>query len=121
MPPEAIDQRQHVNNLVYLQWCLDAAERHWQRNASESIRQMYVWYVLNHHIDYHAPAFEGQNLTIRTWVSTAEGVRSERSYEILETESGKKLVSATTLWCLLKAQTQRPTPITDQIRTLFWK
>ena len=119
VPPEAIDQREHVNNLVYLQWCLQAAEKHWEQKASEAIRSAYIWYVLSHRIDHHAPAFEGQSLIIKTWVSTAEGVRSERRYEIFETESGTKLVSASTLWCLLKAETQRPTPITDEIRNLF--
>jgi len=118
--PKAIDQRGHVNNLVYLQWCLEAAEAHWEQNASAAIKKEYIWYVLSHHIEYRAPAFQGQKLVVRTWVATAEGVRSERQYEVVEETTGSIITTAKTLWCLLRAETQRPTPITDEIRNLFW-
>lgn len=121
VPASAIDERNHVNNLVYLEWCLEAAEMHWQRNASQTIRDTYIWYVLSHKIHYHGPAFEGQEVLIRTWVATAEGVRSERRYEILLVKDGSKLVTASTLWCLLSAKSERPTAITDEIRNLFWQ
>lgn len=121
VPASAIDERNHVNNLVYLEWCLEAAEMHWQRNASQAIRDAYIWYVLSHQIQYHAPAFKGQEVLIRTWVATAEGVRSERRYDILMVKDGSKLVTASTLWCLLSTKSERPTAITDEIRNLFWQ
>ena len=52
VPGSAIDTLGHVNNLVYLQWCLEAAEAHWKLVASDSLQQHYVWYVLRHSIDY---------------------------------------------------------------------
>jgi acyl-CoA thioester hydrolase len=119
VPASAIDSRNHVNNLYYLQWCLEAAEAHWERNASEKLRAAYIWYVLHHSIDYKAPAFEGEELTVETWVTTAEGVRSERRYKIYRTVDSKILAEAKTLWCLLDAKSQKPTKITDEIRTLF--
>ena len=119
VPASAIDVRNHVNNLSYLQWCLDAAEAHWNNNASIEIRERFVWYVLHHSIDYKNPAFEKEELQIETWVNFAEGVKSERQYTITNRKNGQVLVEAKTLWCLLDAKTLKPTKITDEIRTLF--
>ena len=119
MTASAIDVRGHVNNLKYLEWCLEAAEAHWERNTSPEIRERYVWYVLHHSVDYRASAFEGEQLEARTWVFSAEGVKSERHYRIIRTQDNKTLVEAKTIWCLLDAKSQRPTKITDEIRNLF--
>ena len=117
----AIDDMNHVNNLQYLEWCLDAASKHWERNTSESLRERYVWYVLKHEISYHSAAFEGETLVVKTWVNYSEGVKSEREYNIRRKSDDKLLVEAKTLWCLLNAETQRPTKITEEIRNLFVK
>lgn len=119
VPASAIDRREHVNNLTYLQWCLEAAEGHWEQNASEQMRQDYVWYVLRHEIDYKAAAFEGDLLQVETWVKSSEGVRSERNYKIFRISDAKVLVEAKTIWCLLDGKTLRPTKIPEEIRTLF--
>ena len=119
VPASAIDSREHVNNLIYLQWCLEVAQAHWEQNASEEIRQAYVWYVLRHEIDYKASAFEGEELQVETWVKSSEGVRSERHYKIFRIKDGKTIVEAKTLWCFLDAKTLRPTKIPEEIRTLF--
>ncbi|GAB5401061.1 MAG: hypothetical protein Aureis2KO_26460 [Aureisphaera sp.] len=119
VPSSAIDVRKHVNNIAYLQWCLDAAESHWEQNASKEIRSKYIWYVLSHTIDYKASAFEGDVLEIRTWVSFSEGVKSERRYEIKNVDSGKVMVEAKTLWCFLDASSLKPTKIPEEICNLF--
>ncbi|HPF10456.1 MAG TPA: thioesterase family protein [Flavobacteriaceae bacterium] len=119
VPASAIDERNHVNNLSYLQWCLDSAQEHWNDKASPSLKQQYVWYVLHHSIEYKAEAFAGEKLQLVTWVSSADGVRSERHYKIIRLADSKTIVEAKTLWCLLDASTSRPTPITEEIRNLF--
>lgn len=117
----AIDERQHVNNLAYLEWCLQAAEKHWQRNAPKEIKERYVWYVLRHEIDYRASAFEEDDLEIATWVSLAEGVKSERRYKIKRVSDDQLLIEAKTLWCLLDGNTLKPARIPEEIRILFLK
>lgn len=119
IPASAIDSRGHVNNVTYLEWCLNAAEAHWDRNAPEAMRTAYVWYVLRHEVDYKASAFEGEEVEVRTWVTKAEGVKSERNYSIFRITDNKMLVEAKTMWCLLDAKSQRPTKITEEIRNLF--
>lgn len=115
----AIDARNHVNNLSYLQWCLEAAEAHWEQYASKELKETYIWYVLQHTIDYKNAAFEGDELQIETWVSSAEGVKSERNYKITRIKDKKVLVEAKTLWCLLDSRTQKPTKIIEEICNLF--
>ncbi|RMA66212.1 acyl-CoA thioesterase [Ulvibacter antarcticus] len=119
VPASAIDERGHVNNLVYLQWCLDIAEAHWKSKTSEALREKYVWYVLSHNIQYRASAFEKEELRIETWVTETEGVKSKRHYRITRTTDNKTLVEAETLWCFLDAKSLRPTKIPEEILTLF--
>lgn len=119
VPETAIDDMQHVNNVTYLQWCVDAAAAHWVSKTSESIREKYVWVVLNHTISYRSPAFKGDQLEIKTWVEKLEGVKSERRYEILRKKDSKTIVEAKSVWCLLDGKTHRPLKINDEISTLF--
>lgn len=119
VPASAIDAMNHVNNVTYLQWCLDAAEKHWIHRSSEALRSQFVWVVLNHFIEYKNPAFEGEELELTTWVTSAEGVKSERCYKMMRPKDEKTIIEGKTLWCLLDATTHRPTKITEEIRTLF--
>ena len=119
VPDSAIDDQDHVNNLKYLEWCLEAAGRHWQARATSQMQHNYLWYVLHHSIDYKAAAFKGDELTINTWVSSSEGVKSERHYQIVRSSDQRELVKAKTIWCLLNGQSHKPTRITDEIRNLF--
>ncbi len=119
VPASAIDQLNHVNNVTYLQWCLDAAENHWVSKASKQFREDYIWVVLNHTISYKSAAFEGEELEIITWVEKSEGVKSERHYKIIRLKDNKTLIEAKTIWCLLNGKTHRPIKITEEITTLF--
>ena len=119
VPASAIDGLNHVNNVTYLQWCLDAAEAHWISKTSEAQREQNVWVVLNHFISYKNPSFLGEELETQTWIDNYEGVKSERHYKIIRPTDGKTIVEATTLWCFLDAKTFRPTKITEEIARLF--
>ncbi len=119
VPSSAIDALEHVNNLSYLQWCLDAAGKHWISKATKELQENYAWVVLNHNINYKAAAFKGEELEITTWVEKYEGVRSERHYKIIRLKDKQTLIKAKTIWCLLNRKTRRPTKITEEIITLF--
>lgn len=119
VPESAIDGLGHVNNVTYLQWCLEAAEAHWISKTTEAHRQQYVWVVLNHFISYKSPSFLGEQLETQTWIENYEGVKSERRYKIIRPIDGKTIVEAETLWCFLDAKTFKPTKITDEISNLF--
>lgn len=119
VPASAIDTLEHVNNVTYLQWCLDAAEAHWLLKTSELQREQFVWVVLNHFITYKNPSFLGEELEVQTWIENYSGVKSERQYKIIRLKDRKTIVEAKTLWCLLDAKSFRPTKITSEISQLF--
>lgn len=119
VPKSAIDDINHVNNVVYIQWILDVAKQHWEHNTDQKIRNTYVWVVLDHYIKYHHPAFENDHITIKTWIDHHRGVKSERHTQIINQTNQKVLVSSKTTWCLLAKETLRPMRITDEISTLF--
>lgn len=119
IPASAIDDLGHVNNVIYLQWCLDAAEAHWILRTSEEQRAQYVWVVLDHSISYKNPSFEGELLETQTWIESYQGVRSERRYRIVRPADGKTIIEAKTNWCFLDAKSFRPTKIPKEIGGLF--
>lgn len=119
VPASAIDENGHVNNIIYLQWCINVAEKHWFAKAPKTYQKSHFWVVLEHTISYKKPAFEGEELLVETWVTLAEGVKSERNYKITRISDGKVLINATTIWCFVELGTQKPARITEEIRTLF--
>ncbi|MDX1461749.1 MAG: acyl-CoA thioesterase [Marinirhabdus sp.] len=119
VPPTAIDENEHVNNVVYLQWCIDVAEKHWEKVGPKSYQESHFWVVLEHHISYKNPAFEGEELRVETWVTSAEGVKSERSYKIMRVNDDTVMVEAKTTWCFMAIENERPARIPEEIQQLF--
>jgi acyl-CoA thioester hydrolase len=113
-----IDALQHVNNVVYLRYVQDVAQAHWDAISSEEMKKKYSWVVVRHEIDYKSPAFLGDELIAKTWVSACEGVRSIRNVRVYNA-TGKLVVETKTDWCLLDAQTMRPKRIEEDIFCLF--
>jgi len=114
-----LDELNHVNNVVYVQWVQDVAKAHWESMTSDHFRRQNIWMVLRHEIDYLSQAVEGDVLVAKTWVAWSEGVKSERCVEISNKETGKLIIQAKTLWCLLDGDTKRPRRIGDDIKKIF--
>lgn len=119
VPSSAIDTLKHVNNVVYLQWVQDVAEQHWNESTDSALREKLAWVVVNHFIEYKAPAFEKDVLILKTWVEKYSGVTSERHTEITRKADNKLLVKAKTLWCLLDKTTGKPLRITEDLIAKF--
>ncbi|HEY2375716.1 MAG TPA: thioesterase family protein [Gemmatimonadaceae bacterium] len=111
-----LDDRAHVNNVVYVRWVQDAAAAHWAVLAPERSRDDLAWVALRHEIDYHSPAVLGDEVTVRTWVGVAHGLSFERFTEIRRTDDGRLLASARTLWCPVDARTGKPQRVSAEVR-----
>jgi acyl-CoA thioester hydrolase len=114
---EEIDELNHVNNVVYVQWVQDIAKLHWAELTKNHADNDYIWVVLKHEIDYKNQATLGDVVTLKTWVGETAGVKSFRHVEIYKDDI--LLVSAKTTWCLLNASTFRPTRITENVMKLL--
>lgn len=119
--PEDIDDLNHVNNVVYLQYVQDVASAHWEKIAPSDFRKSFSWVVLRHEIDYKASAVLGDEIIAETWVSSCEGPRSDRHVELYHATTRKLLVKAKTTWVLLDATSKRPRRIEHDIQNLFLK
>jgi acyl-CoA thioester hydrolase len=114
---EHLDEQNHVNNVVYVQWIQDVAVAHWQKVASPQAQENFTWFLLRHEIDYKQQAFEGEEITATTWVGRATKVTCERFTEIKRGET--LLVQAKSNWCMLNSVTKKPARINEEIREQF--
>jgi acyl-CoA thioester hydrolase len=87
--PESIDAFRHVNNLVYLEWVLEAATRHsaargW--DVARYDRAGGAWIVRRHEIDYLRQAKEGDRLVVETWVESYTRITAQRMTEVRDAD-----------------------------------
>ncbi len=117
-----LDEMQHVNNLQYLRWSLQAAVAH-SRHVGwppERYRQLGSgWIVRSHKIVYKVPALLGNEIEIRTWIDDAEKVSSLRKYEIVRRSDGRLCAVAETQWVFVDFATGKLIAIPTEVRTAF--
>ena len=116
--PDHLDELEHVNNVVYLQWVNDISGMHWNQLSAGGLKEKYFWVVIRHELDYLNQAVLHDELDLTTWVGESKGVKSIRHVEIYRGET--LLVRAASTWCLIDAKTLRPTRIKrDILNTLY--
>ena len=113
-----LDERAHVNNVVYLRWVQEIATAHWRALATPRMLAELAWVALRHEIDYLAPAVLDDALQLRTWVGVADGLAFERFTEVRRTRDDKLLARARTLWCPVDMTTGRPRRVGADVRGL---
>jgi acyl-CoA thioester hydrolase len=121
VPPEAIDENDHVNNVEYVRWMQEAAVRHFESVGGNPLMQAAgaTWVVRSHHVEYLRPALRGERIRVRTWVEDFRRVMSKRKYEFLRATDGAALARGETEWVFVDAATGRPKSIPAEIQALF--
>jgi acyl-CoA thioester hydrolase len=114
-----IDELNHVNNVVYVQWIQDAAVKHWNAVAPEEVKKKFVWVIVRHEIDYKRSAMLHDELLIKTRVLDAGAASSNRQVQIFRKKDMQLLVESKTTWCIMDVATLRPARITDEIKDFF--
>jgi len=120
IPPAAIDENGHVNNVVYVQWMQDIAVEHYAAIGGVAAQGPdATWVIRKHSIEYFLPAFEGEEVEARTWVEDLRKVRSLRMYEFVRKSDGKVLVKGETDWVFMDVKTGRPKAIPHEVEGIF--
>ena len=114
-----LDDLNHVNNVVYIDWIQEIAKNHWKSLVSNEIIKNYYWVLLEHQIKYLNPALLDDKIRLKTYIEKTEGIKSSRIVEIYNQDTNKLLVTSKTIWCLINAKTNKPNRITDEIRDAF--
>ena len=120
IPKNAIDENGHVNNVTYVQWMQDIAVEHYASiGGIEAQGPDATWVVREHRIEYFLPAFENEEIEIKTWVEDIRRVRSLRKYEFVRKADGKVLVNGETDWVFVDVKTGRPLAIPVEVEDIF--
>ena len=118
---EVIDENGHVNNIEYLRWMQDAAMHHADSSGCTKATAAVgaTWVVRSHRIEYLKPAFSGEHVSIRTWVSNFRRVQSLRKYRMIRMEDHAVLAEAETDWIFVDAKSGRLRSIPREVSEVF--
>ena len=114
-----LDDLNHVNNVVYVNWIQEIAKNHWNVLVSDEIKDNYYWVLLEHNIKYLHSALLNEKIIIKTYIEETKGVKSSRKVEIYNKGTNQLLVTSKTIWCLINAKTNKPSRINNEIRKAF--
>lgn len=78
-----------------------------------------TWIIRESEIEYLQPAFYGDTIFVRTWVSAVKKVQSLRNYEFRKNETDELLARAKTIWVFIDENTLRPVAIPDPINHAY--
>ncbi len=117
-----IDFNNHLNNFYYVKWMQDSGMAHSKANGItlktyEKIGA--TWFAKSHFIEYKSPAFFGDEIIVKTWITEIGKIKSKRKYEFCRVEDNKLLATAETLWVFMDLKSGRPTLIKETIKNSF--
>ena len=117
--PEHIDELEHVNNAVWVQWVQDLATSHWAAVADPAHVDAYYWVVVRHEIDYRGNIVAGDSVTGTTWIEEPpRGATSLRRIEFRDA-AGKVIVAATTTWAMMDRASGRLSRVRPEVIAPF--
>lgn len=116
-----IDELNHVNNIVYLNWVQEVSRSHWESLTTKEQREKYIWVVRRHEIDYLRPAKLGDDLVAYTWPEFSEGNSSVRHVVLQNKATGKVVMKSSTTWVLLNNSDFRPMDVPEDLKQIFAK
>lgn len=120
VPAGAIDDNGHVNNIVYVSWMQDVATEHYRSIGGMELQGPGAgWVVREHRIRYLLPAFEGEEIEMRTWIADFRKVRSQRNYEFVRRNDSKLIATGETDWVFVDVATGRPRSVPPDLAAVF--
>jgi len=117
-----IDAQGHVSNLEYLRWMQMAAVAHSAAQGWPAERYQQIgagWVVRSHQIEYLRPAFAGEQIIVRTWVSDFRKITSLRKYRILRIRDDELLAVAQTNWAFIGLEQRVPRRVPSELVSSF--
>jgi acyl-CoA thioester hydrolase len=121
VPESALDQLGHVNNVQYVAWMQEAAERHYERIGGVRLAEALgaTWVVRSHKIEYLVPAHGGEEIEVCTWIANLRRVRSLRRYAFVRTIDKVLLVRGETEWVFIDLESGRPRAVPPEVAQVF--
>lgn len=114
-----LDALLHVNNVQYLHWMMESAEAHWQFRAPQAIREVFIWVVRKHEIEYFGQSMEGDELLLKTWTGEASGACWWRHFTMEQLSTKSPILVAATQFVLVNRLNGKPQPVRSNIISIF--
>lgn len=116
-----LDENQHVNNVVYVQWMQDVAIAHASDVGSTAMLGQLgaTWVARSHQILYLKPAFAGDRIRLTTWITSLRKARSLRKYQFLRLDDDQVLATGETEWVFIDVTTGRPRSVPQTVARCF--
>jgi acyl-CoA thioester hydrolase len=122
VPATAIDVYGHVNNIEYIRWMHEAATAHSEAQGWDLPRYVELgagWFVRSHSIEYLRPAYEGDPISLLTWVAGFAQRTSPRKFLFWRHSDRKIVARAETLWAFVDFRTGRGVTIPPAVKAAF--
>lgn len=122
VPETAIDANGHVNNVQYVQWMQDAAMAHSAELGWPTERYLALgrtWIIRSHTIEYFHSAYAGETITVFTWVSAIQKIRSLRKFKFYRESDDTVLATAATLFIFCDLQSGKPVSIPQEAQKAY--
>lgn len=111
VPPSAIDENNHVNNVVYVQWMQDVASAHADQagyGVAHCLEQGGTWVVRSHSIEYLGAARLGDRLLLETWIGELGRSSCQRRYRFVREADDRVLARASSHYVYIGSENLRP-------------
>jgi len=115
---EDIDFNGHVNNVTYLSWMIEAATKHSQTVGSgyeKCLELGGTWVAKSHSLEYKKPAFENDELQMKTWIEDIGKIMSTRRYELTRLSDAALIFEGKTEWVFVDSKKMRPMKIPERV------
>lgn len=117
-----IDFNNHVNNVTYLSWMIEAATKHSESvgfGYKECLKLGGTWIAKSHNIEYKKPSFINDELQMETWIEDIGKILSTRRYELTRVSDKVLICEGKTEWVFVDSEKMRPMKIPAAIVTGF--
>jgi acyl-CoA thioester hydrolase len=117
-----IDELGHANNVAYVRWLQDAAVAHSEvvgLGYAAYVRLGGVFVIRRQEVDYLRSALRGDELEVRTHVSSVMAAKCQRTTEIVRANDRVVLARGLTTWGFIDVSRGRPTRIPDEVYVAF--
>lgn len=121
--PSAIDHFGHANNAQYLRWVEQVSWAHSAVLGLDMARYRELdraMVVHRHELDYLAPAFEGDQLRLATWIVACDGrLTLTRRFQLLRPVDGRTLLRARTRFACIELSSGRARRLPPEFRHCY--
>ena len=109
-----IDFNNHVNNVTYLSWMIEAATKHSESvgfGYKECLKLGGTWIAKSHNIEYKKPSFINDELQMETWIEEIGKILSTRRYVLTRLSDRVLICEGKTEWVFVDSEKMRPMKI----------